>query len=98
MRLLKWKGAARYALLLSIAALLLAAGAVLAGGGGPVISRYVLAGGGGESVAEPYALRGTVGQAIAGEVVEIETTICAGFWCGTGGTLHAIYLPLVLRG
>ena len=81
--------------LLVLAALLLLTGVVLAAGT-PALVRWVIGGGGGHAETPPYALDGTIGQAVAGVVSTSPYELCWGFWCGTAAQ-HRIYLPLLLR-
>jgi len=81
--------------LLLLAAPLLLAGATRAGGGGPYLLPYVIGGGGGHVENGVYELDATIGQAVAGEVVNGDYNLCAGFWCGMGA--YKVYLPLVMR-
>jgi len=60
------------------------------------INWYVIDSGGGHAEAVPYALDGTIGQPIVGQVVSLPCDLCVGFWCG-GVTGLWLYLPLVLR-
>ncbi len=66
---------------------------VLAADGSPW---HVIAGGGGRNTVENTTLRGTIGQAVVGEVSNTGHQLCSGFWCGAMVD-HHIYLPLVLR-
>lgn len=83
------------AVIVVLAALLLLAGVALAVDGYD-LSWYVIGGGGGHSEAAPYALDGTVGQAVAGPVSSAPYDLCSGYWCG-GAAGNNIYLPLIMR-
>jgi len=83
------------AVIVALAALLLLAGVALAFDGYD-ISWYVIGGGGGHSEAGPYALDGTIGQAVAGPVSNAPYDLCSGYWCG-GAAGNNIYLPLIMR-
>jgi hypothetical protein len=62
------------------------------------IERWVIAGGGGHAEADPYALDGTVGQAVVGTSDQTPYSLCSGFWCGVrGGPAERIFLPVVVR-
>jgi hypothetical protein len=52
--------------------------------------------GGGHAEAGPYALDGTIGQPIVGQVTSLPYDLCVGFWCGGAAGLR-LYLPLVMR-
>ncbi|MGC9398379.1 MAG: hypothetical protein ACP5HM_04515 [Anaerolineae bacterium] len=73
--------------------LLLISAQVLTAGGSPW---HVIAGGGGRNTVENTTLRGTIGQAVAGEVSNTDHQLCSGFWCGAM-VEYNLYLPLVLR-
>ena len=64
---------------------------------GPAIPWWVVAGGGGHGEAGAFRLDATVGQGVAGTWSTAAWDLCAGFWCGPGGS-YQIYLPLVGRG
>lgn len=81
--------------LLALVALLLLSGVVLANGT-QAIDWHVIGGGGGHVEAAPYALDGTVGQAVVGVVTDAGYELCSGFWCRAVAG-YKIYLPLVLR-
>ncbi len=85
----------RATLPLYLAAFLLLAGVVLAAGA-PTIDWDVRGGGGGHAEAAPYALDGTIGQAVVGPATDTGSELCAGFWCGVA-VRYETYLPLVLR-
>ena len=86
-----------------LVAFLLPIGGALAGENnvnGYEISSFVIGAGGGHSVASPYTMDGTVGQATAGFfTLAGPYDECAGFWCW-GWQLERgnAHLPLVLRG
>jgi hypothetical protein len=82
-------------MLIAALALLLLTGVALAFDGYD-LSWYVIGGGGGHSEAAPYALDGTVGQAVAGPVSSAPYDLCSGYWCG-GAVEYNIYLPLIIR-
>lgn len=64
---------------------------------GPLtIDWFVIGGGGGHAEAAPYALDGTIGQAMVGVVSSASYELCSGFWCGAAAQ-YRVYLPLVLR-
>lgn len=94
------------AIFLAMAALLLLAGVALAKGStsAPLSTGYdllwhVIGGGGRHSQATPYALDGTIGQAVVETVSSDGYTLCSGFWCGVGAAVveHKIYLPMVMK-
>ena len=82
-------------MLIAALALLLLAGVALAFDGYD-LSWDVIGGGGGHSEAAPYALDGTIGQAVAGPVSSASYDLCSGYWCG-GAAGNNIYLPLIMR-
>jgi hypothetical protein len=61
----------------------------------PDISWSVIGGGGRHVEAAPFALEGTVGQAIVGQISSVPYKNCAGFWCAWEG--FQLSLPLVLK-
>jgi hypothetical protein len=61
----------------------------------PDISWSVIGGGGGHAEDTLYALDGTVGQAIVGQISSVPYKNCAGFWCAWEG--FQLSLPLVLK-
>ncbi|MBC7226209.1 MAG: hypothetical protein H5T61_03130 [Thermoflexales bacterium] len=81
------------AILLASLAFLLLTGSVMAQGASS-IPWSVIGGGGGHAEAAPYALDGTVGQPIVGQVSNY--SLCSGYWCGAAAQVR-VYLPLVLR-
>jgi len=81
---------------LTLAALLLLTGVILANGVTPTVDWWVIGGGGRHIDATPYALDGTIGQAVVGVATDTGYELCAGFWCGAA-VEYAIYLPLILR-
>ena len=83
------------AVIAALAALLLLASVALAIDGYD-LSWDVIGGGGGHSEAAPYALDGTIGQAVAGPVSSASYDLCSGYWCG-GAAGNNIYLPLIMR-
>jgi hypothetical protein len=85
----------RTAILIAVVALLLLAGIVQAAVTQTVDWR-VMGAGGGHAEAAPYALDGTIGQAVVGTAADTGSDLCSGFWCGAA-VEHNIYLPLVLR-
>ena len=90
----------RYLLLLGLA-LLLAGGVTLVAAepdSGYEIPRWVIGGGGGESEVGGFSLAGTVGEPVTGLGSGAGYEVCSGFWCGAGGLIYEVYLPLVLRG
>ncbi len=87
----------RTAIFAALAVLILLSGVVLANGVAVVVDRYVVGGGGGYVEADPYALSGTVGQAVVGVASSVgDYELCSGFWCGQV-VEYKIYLPLLLR-
>jgi len=82
-------------MLIAALALLLLAGVALAFDGYD-LSWDVIGGGGGHSEAAPYALDGTIGQAVAGPASSAPYDLCSGYWCG-GAAGNNIYLPLIMR-
>jgi hypothetical protein len=60
------------------------------------IDWYVIGAGGSTGTASgTLVMGGTAGQAVAGVASQ---DLCAGFWCGAGGSAgYRTYLPLVLR-
>jgi hypothetical protein len=85
----------RRAISLTLAAVLLLASVVLAQGT-PAIEWDVMGGGGGHVEAAPYALDGTIGQAVVGRAAESGSELYSGFWCGVTAA-YSVYLPIVLR-
>jgi hypothetical protein len=84
------------AITLALAAVLLLVSVVLAQGT-PAIDWDVMGGGGGHVEAAPYALDGTIGQAVVGRATESGSELCSGFGCGVTAA-YSVYLPIVLRG
>ena len=89
----------KYLLLLGLALLLISGVTIVAAepDNGYQIPRWVIGGGGGKSAAGGYALVGTAGQPLTDVGSGAGYEICSGFWCGAGGLLYEVYLPLVLR-
>ena len=58
------------------------------------LRQSVTAGGDFSGAAGAYHLRGTVGQAIAGQVDAGNPALCAGYWCRAS---YSIYLPVAIR-
>ncbi len=86
----------RRTVFLVLAALLLLTGVALANGA-PTADWHILGGGGGHVEATPYALNGTIGQAVVGMATDTDCELCSGFWCAAAAE-YRVYLPLVLRG
>jgi hypothetical protein len=84
----------RMAISATMAVLLLLASVALAQDT-PDISWSVIGGGGGHAENTLYALEGTVGQAIVGQISSVPYKNCAGFWCAWEG--FQLSLPLVLK-
>lgn len=63
----------------------------------PSIPRKVLGGGGGYAEAAPYALHGTIGQAVTGLAAAAGHELSSGFWFGVS-RVRWTYLPLTSRG
>ena len=84
----------RMAIFATMAVLLLLASVALAQDT-PDIFWSVIGGGGGHAENTLYALEGTVGQAIVGQISSVPYKNCAGFWCAWEG--FQLYLPLVLK-
>jgi hypothetical protein len=76
--------------------LLFLTGVALANGT-PAIDWKVIGGGGGlHDQPVPYALGGTIGQAVVGTATEPGFELCSGFWC-RAAVEYKVYLPLVMR-
>jgi len=64
--------------------------------GTPAIDWYVISGGGGvDDHPIPYALGGTIGQAVVGTATDTGFELCSGFWCRAAVEYKKIYMPLV---
>lgn len=82
---------------LALIALLLLAGTVLATNGYD-IPRHVMGAGGARAEAPPYALHGTLGQAVVGESGGGPYELNAGYWFSwEWEPSHWAYLPLIMR-
>jgi hypothetical protein len=85
----------RKAILLALVAVILASSVVLAAPTALQLPRSVFSGGGARVAAGSYALDGTIGQAIVGEVSMGGYRVCSGFWCGLG--IYKILLPIIFK-
>lgn len=83
------------AFFLVLAALLLLAGSVLAAAN-LTLPRQWIGSGGGAVQNGSFALQGSVGQAVAGEVGHASFGIGSGFW-PESVRIYPVYLPLVVR-